>query len=325
MKRFRLLPIIAALLAVAMVVAPAFAARDMFGGGRVPGGIYLYTDQTQTTGDVFWVDDSGTDAAGYGKNPDSPVATIDYAIGLCTAGQGDTIYVMPGHAETVATAITVDVQGVRIIGLGHGRAGTPTITGNGTIDAMTITAADVLVENLIFAAPSTDAQTADINIAAARVTVKDTVHHGSTTAKNKVAIITVTAAGHDFVLDGVTIYNDTVECPYGILLEGAAKRGVIRGVNVYDSIGFTYGSLTDAATALGLLVERCVFSNAKADTVCVAFSNNTTGITRDTFVNGRHTTITSNLDEGTGMAFYETYVVEEAAKNGLLEPVVDAN
>ena len=41
-------------------------------------------------------------------------------------------------------------------------------------------------------------------------------------------------------------------------------------------------------------------------------------------MNGRHTTIQSNVTPGTGMAFHETYGVEEAAKNGLLMPAVDA-
>ena len=315
---------LAVLLALLFVLPAGAAQKAMFGGKAVPGGVYLYTDQTQTTGDIYFVDDSGTDAAGYGKSPNSPVATIDYAISLCTEGQGDTIYVMPGHAETVTSAITMDVAGVSIIGLGYGSS-RPTVTPNGAIDALTITAADCRVENIVFAVPGTDEQTADINIAAARAVVKDTVHHGSTGSNNKVAIITITSAGHDFLIDGARIYNDTVECGYGIRIEGAAKRGVIRGVMVYDSIGFTYGALADEATALGLFVDRCVFSNAKADTVCIDFDHNTTGITRDTFANGRNTTILSNISTGTGMAFYETYGVEEASKNGMLMPAVDAD
>lgn len=120
------------------------------------------------------------------------------------------------------------------------------------------------------------------------------------------------------------IYNDTVECVGGISLEGAAKRVVVRNVVFQDSIGFTNGALYDGATALQLLIDKCVLSNAKADTVVLELGNNTTGVCRDTFVNGRHSTIASNITTGTGMAFYETYVVEEAAKNALLMPAVDA-
>jgi hypothetical protein len=298
-------------------------ARSELFSRHSPGGMYVVNSIAQTTGKMLFVDDSGTNAATNGETPDNPLATIDYAIGLCTAGAGDIIYVMPGHAETVTAAITCDVAGISIIGLGRGMA-VPTITGNGTIDAMTVTAADVLIENLIFAAPGTDAQTADINVAAARCVIRNTVHHGSTTGKNKVDIITLTATATDCLIEGVTIYNETVECVGGIKLEGAANRVTVRGCNVFDIIGFTNGAIYDAATATNFFADRCVFSNAKADTVVAEFGNNTTGVMRDCFINGRHTTIQSNVAPGTGMTFYQVMGVEEAAKNGLLMPAADA-
>ena len=65
----------------------------------------------------------------HGCTPTLPLATIDYAIGLCTAGNQDVIIVAPGHAETLATAaaITCDVDDVTIVGLGTGD-NKPTIT-----------------------------------------------------------------------------------------------------------------------------------------------------------------------------------------------------
>lgn len=291
---------------------------------KQPGGMFAVVNEEMAVGNIFFVDsNTGTDGAGYGRDPDSPVATIDYAIGLCTANKNDVILVFPQHAETVTAAITCDIAGITIKGLGHGR-NRPTITGNGTIDAMTVTADDVTIKDLIFAVPGTDAQTADINIAAARCSVFNTVHYGSTTAKNKVDIITITAAGHDALLDGVRIYNDTVEVVGGISIEGAAKRVEVRNCFVFDSIGFTNGAIYDGATALGLYVHHCIFSNAKANTVVAEFGNNTTGVMSQCFINGRHTTIQSNVTPGTGMAFHEVYGVEEAAKNGLLMPAVDA-
>lgn len=293
---------------------------------KQPGGMFGVMNAGQHTGgSIFFVDaTTGTDGAGHGQNPSSPVATIDYAIGLCTANKGDVIYVMPQHAESVATSITCDVAGVSIIGMGDGR-NRPTLTTTAATDCITVTAADVRIENINFAVPGIDAVTADINIAGARCTVKNTVHHGSTTDKNKVDIITITAAGHDALLDGTRIYNDTVEVVGGIVLEGAAKRVEITNCFVFDSIGFTNGAISDEATALGLYVHDSVFSNAKADTVVAEFGNNTTGVMANCFINGRHTTIASNITAGTGMAFYETYAVEEAAKNGLLMPAVDAD
>lgn len=87
-------------------------------------------------GEVFWVNNSTVLAKGAVGGSDGndgsyrrPWSTIDYAIGRCTAGRGDTIMVMPGHAESVIVAggITMDVNGVAIVGLGSGNL-RPTLT-----------------------------------------------------------------------------------------------------------------------------------------------------------------------------------------------------
>jgi hypothetical protein len=271
-------------------------------------------------GKVFWVDDSGSDS--WAGTFDHPFATIDHAIGHCVAGRGDIILVKAGHAETVTSAITLDIANTAIVGCGFGDS-RPAITGNGTIDAINVTAAGCLVANLRFPAPETDNQTADINIAAAGVTVLNTYHIGSQTAKNKTSFITITSAGDDFVLDGVVTYNVTVDVVIGVSIEGACTRGIMR--NCFIEGTFSTAALADGATATLLYFDRNTFKNVKAATAVVSFSNNSTGSMRDCFVDGRHTTIASNIAAGTGMAFYETKVIEEAAKNALLMPAVDAD
>lgn len=73
------------------------------------------------TGNVFWVD-SGSGSDGNKGTQKRPFATIDYAIGRCTASNGDIIMVMPGHTETItaASAIDLDVAGISLIGIGNG-------------------------------------------------------------------------------------------------------------------------------------------------------------------------------------------------------------
>ena len=103
---------------------------------------------TMTTGNVFFVDDSASNSNS-GTDKSQPLATVDYAIGKCTADQGDVIILMPGHAETT-TAIAADVAGISIIGLGHG-ADMPTLTAStGTSDLIDVTVASVYVENVKF-------------------------------------------------------------------------------------------------------------------------------------------------------------------------------
>jgi len=107
-----------------------------------------------TTGNVYHVD-SGADAANNGNaatNPKQPAATLDGAIGKCTANNGDVILVAPGHAETIsaAAAITFDVAGVTVIGMGVGNS-RPTITlDTATTTDIDVTAADCQIHNMIF-------------------------------------------------------------------------------------------------------------------------------------------------------------------------------
>jgi hypothetical protein len=104
-----------------------------FPGGLTVRGVPI---QQAHPGEVFWVNNSTVLAKGGNGGSDGndgsykkPFRTIDYAIGRCTAGRGDIIMVMPGHAETITAAggITLDVNGVAIIGLGSG-ASRPTLT-----------------------------------------------------------------------------------------------------------------------------------------------------------------------------------------------------
>ena len=107
-----------------------------------------------TTGNIYHVD-SGADAAdddNAATNPKQPAATLDGAIGKCTANNGDVILIAPGHSETIsaAAAITFDIAGVTVIGMGVGNS-RPTITlDTATTTDINVTAADVQIHNMIF-------------------------------------------------------------------------------------------------------------------------------------------------------------------------------
>ena len=101
-------------------------------------------------GDVYFVDSGHARANDNytGTHPtNTPLATLDAAIGKCTANNGDFIILAPGHAETLTTAVTVDVAGITIIGIGNGD-NRPTFTVNGAINGINITADDVKIANI---------------------------------------------------------------------------------------------------------------------------------------------------------------------------------
>ena len=139
--------------------------------------MFTINNEALNTGNIFWVCSlTGTDAVGYGQNPDAPFATLAYAISQCIASNDDRIYVMRGHAEAVIAAgtITLDKIGVSIIGMGTGSA-RPTFSWT-TISSATLlmTAASTSISNCIFdVGNGITGLTSGIVISAAGCTIKN--------------------------------------------------------------------------------------------------------------------------------------------------------
>lgn len=162
-------------------------------------------------GEVFWVNSTTVLAkngvGGSNGNPGTyqkPFATIDYAIGRCTASRGDIIIVMPGHTETISAAagIACDRAGVAIVGLGRGSL-RPTITLNTAVTASaTISAANVMLHNLIFSANFADI-TQIIDVTATDAHIDKCEFVATAVDMNWVDVISATGAAN--TADGLTI------------------------------------------------------------------------------------------------------------------------
>ena len=111
-------------------------------------------------GRVYYVCNSSVEAplgidgsdGNHGLSPERPLATINAAIDKCTAGRGDKIIVLPGHAESVANATTIvpDVAGIQIIGQGVGEE-RPIITfATATTANIPISAANIRISGIVF-------------------------------------------------------------------------------------------------------------------------------------------------------------------------------
>lgn len=232
--------------------------------------------------------------------------------------------IMPGHTESSATEIALTTVGAEFIGLGRGPL-RPTFTTTGAVNAISLDGNYQTLANVAFAVPGIDTVPADIDVVGAGCQILSTYHHGSTTSKNKVDFITLTATANDTVIDGMRAFNDTVEMTGGgIKFEGACARVEVANCIILDAIGYATGAIYDGATALNLMIHDCTFMNAKAATVVAEFGNNSTGMMKDCFIIGRHTTIASNVTPGTGMNFCNVLAVEEAGLNAIPIPVVDA-
>lgn len=191
-----------------------------------PGGVLAIAREDLNPGSIFFVGSTVTgasDASGYGLTPETPVATLDYAIGLCTASKGDVIYLLPGHAETT-TAIALDVAGVKIVGLGTGRLRPALTATTAATDLLNVTAANCYIENVRFVGAASGV-TALLDVAADDFTGVNLVfEHGAT----PLSAVTVPGAWSRGRLIDCTWRGTAAGPDYGIYFENGATTGAIR-------------------------------------------------------------------------------------------------
>ena len=249
---------------------------------------------------VFFVDSVGGSNNNAGTEGDTPLATIDYAIGLCTATNGDHIFVLPGHAET-ATTITMDVAGVTIWGYGYGRA-RPAVTGSGANDTITVTAANCRIHNLrLIGATSV---TALLNVASTDLYVDDCVfEHGAAPTE----AVTLAAAGNRFYFDNCKFLGTANGPDSAFFFE--VGSGTVTDWHVRNCF-FNYATngldravfVATADAAPGGVIQGCVVLGLDAEARLVAFLSSLSvgeGMIVDTVVQARvAATITDFYDLG---------------------------
>tara|TARA_Y100001963_G_C6788083_1_gene453995 strand:- start:2178 stop:3104 length:927 start_codon:yes stop_codon:yes gene_type:complete len=153
-------------------------------------------------GNLFWVD------SGAGSNTNDgtharPYSTLDYAVGKCTANNGDVIMVKAGHSEEVTAAggLDLDVAGITIIGLGNG-SDRPTVSFTTATGAdMDVDAANITISNFLFTG-GIDALTGPIDVNAADFTMIDCETRDST--GQTVDFIVADANASRLTIDGWT-------------------------------------------------------------------------------------------------------------------------
>lgn len=154
---------------------------------------------TLSPGQTFYVCSavSGASDSNAGTDPTAPLATLDAAINKCTASKGDVIIIGPGHTENItgATSVVVDIAGISIIGVGNGRL-RPKFTYTATGSNIPISAANVLIKNIVFDLTGIDAVVAGFTITTADVAFEDCEFVTNSAAAGCVQCI-VTAATAD--------------------------------------------------------------------------------------------------------------------------------
>lgn len=292
------------------------AKTELFGRRQV-GGSYVYTDESKTTGEIFFVSSvTGTNGAGYGKTPDAPVATIDYAIGLCTANKFDRIYVLSDHAETITTAsgIDLDVAGVSVIGLGQG-TNRPTVTiGTNTTASVDFSAANCRLSNIRFV-NNIDSLVTFVEGGAGTATI-DNCEFITSSTKEALCGVSIPTTYDDWVIRDCKFIQPTD--PAGT--NGGATTGAIYVVDSENVLiercefrgnwetAFVHNRTTGAAN---LWVKNCWGICSLSDAVPFVFvSTATGGVDRCSFITPAETQVTEATLSGTfpaGVFNFQSY------------------
>jgi hypothetical protein len=272
-----------------------------------------------TTGAVYFVDDSGSNSNS-GKDADNPFADLDYAIGMCSASKSDTIFLMPGHAET-ATAIAADVAGINIIGLGRG-GNMPTITSTvAATDLINVTAANVYIENIKLVGAASC--TAFIDIAAADFMANNVQMFGVATPEN---YVTITAAGQRFQLENCLFDGSTDGPNNGIIIEA---NGLTGGWRVKDcvfnfhDVGLDEAGIVAAFDIPGGVIDGCTFIGMDLTAVDFGSSVQSTqceGIVTNCAIAAGATANTLTLLDLAGYGAVECYGTDVGTESGALIP-----
>lgn len=308
--------------ALAVALADEGAAADVAAhlNAAIPYGTIYYVCST-----------NGRDGAGAGLTTQLPFATIDYAIGKCTASKGDRIYVLPGHAETLtgAGAITADVAGISIIGLGNG-TNRPTLTLSTTATTIAVSAANVLMSNLRITS-SVDELVKVFNVTAAHLTL-DGVDVFETTSCQIIQFMLTTNAADNLTVKNCKHVQRTAAAATQIWIQLVGVNDAVIRDNVFlltlknETASYTIGGTTacvDAYVTNNVIQQG---SGGNTQDKCVSFVTGTTGIMRKNFAACTSTGVaTAGAFVGDAMFMDDNKFADTAAASGLLAPAVDTD
>lgn len=125
------------------------------------------------TGNVLYVHSDGNAAGGY--SPETALSTLVLAQTAAAASNGDVVYVLPGHAQSVvgAAGMTFSKAGVRYQGVGIGR-NRPTVTfSTSTAAQIIVSGANITFANMVFDLTGIDAIVAAFSVTGADVGFED--------------------------------------------------------------------------------------------------------------------------------------------------------
>ena len=180
------------------------------------------------------------------------VATLQAGLARCRSGQGDIVYVLPGHVESVAVAdaMTNLVAGTQIISAGRpGSSNNPTFTWTTTASTFLLDVADCALVGLTLNLGGADNVTAPITITGAGCSISGChIIAGVSSVLESATCVTVSTGAND-----CTIVGNRFSATGGavttamVSVAAAVARTTITGNRMFT----TQSSATTGAIAVG--------------------------------------------------------------------------
>ena len=283
------------------------------------------------TGQVMFVDTVNGVNAGTGNGPNNPYQTIAYALTQVTSGAYATIYVLPGSSTTIssATALTLNVANVDIVGLGTGAQRPVFAYTTANTAAIPVSAANVTVRNFRHTGGFLSIARA-YTVTAAGFTLDGNLFTDNSGVLNFLNIINCTGAAN--TADRLTVTNNTWNG-----LGTTSVNSFLLTANDIDSLTFSGNTVNLAATtdaASGVTVTAGVLTKAS-----IAYNRTyraNTATSNGALVNLSGTTSTGLINNNycltldasapllftatTGLGAFENYVSGAITLSGLLTP-----
>ncbi len=263
--------------------------------------------------------------------------TIAGALSKCTANSGDTIFVLPGHTETVsgAAGIALDKAGVNIIGLGSGST-RPTITLDTAATAsITVTAANITISNMIFNADFADITTCFSLANAPFFTLDRCYIKAEEASKNFLSVVTTNATTGN--ASGLTITNskwiepDTATLHLvnmaGTNADVAIEKNFVQlGVNNNKAALLNVAN-TKTVTNLRMVDNHVIRLNTDTGTGALLFHTNqsgNSGIVANNFAQHADTAGELLITATSGLSVFENYNSGVNGASGYILPARDS-
>lgn len=279
-----------------------------------------------STGQEFYVH-NGTGSDGNPGTKKLPFKTFDYAVGRCTASSttypaGDTIFLLPGHAENVgsAGAITCDVAGVTVIGLGNG--GTrPKFSFTAAAATFLITAAGYKFRNVQWEANFVDVVAGIVVSAIDGLTFEDCWFTDAASNLNFLITIDLTTGMSNLTVRnckfiGIDAQDDT-------FINGVAHAGIF----IYDCFfsmpiaqAAAIGQIATSGHATNVEIKRCSFVSNVDGAIHIDLAGTAcSGVIAECYFSSADTSgATTTAINFTGGHAFECYVAGDANSYGII-------